>query len=69
MLMAQLALACKATSRACAKAGTPTSSVWPGSELSGDDQKKLDVLSNDIFINALVVGLMCCAGVQRTRSL
>jgi fructose-1,6-bisphosphatase I len=54
ILMAQLGLACKATSRACAKAGIANLFGMAGDQnSSGDDQKKLDVLSNDIFVNAL----------------
>merc|ERR1712216_843718 len=54
VLMAQLGLACKATSRACAKAGIAGLFGMAGDQnSSGDDQKKLDVLSNDIFVNAL----------------
>ena len=52
--MAQLGLACKATSRACAKAGIANLFGMAGDQnSSGDDQKKLDVLSNDIFVSAL----------------
>lgn len=44
VLMAQLGLACKATSRACAKAGIAGLFGMYGSEnSSGDEQKKLDV--------------------------
>jgi len=54
ILMGQLALACKATSRACAKAGIAGLFGLHGeTNSSGDEQKKLDVLSNDIFVNAL----------------
>ena len=60
VLMAQLALACKATSRACAKAGIANLFGMAGEQnSSGDDQKKLDVLSNDIFVNALVNSGSC----------
>merc|ERR1711865_606630 len=55
ILMAQLGLACKATSRACAKAGIANLFGMAGDQnSSGDDQKKLDALSNDIFVSALV---------------
>merc|ERR1719478_1578272 len=58
--MAQLALACKATSRACAKAGIANLFGMAGDQnSSGDDQKKLDVLSNDIFVSALVNSGAC----------
>jgi len=44
VLMAQLTLACKATSRACAKAGIANLFGMAGEQnSSGDDQKKLDV--------------------------
>jgi len=49
-----MGLACKATSRACAKAGIANLFGLAGEVNStGDDQKKLDVLSNEIFIDAL----------------
>ena len=65
VLMAQLALACKATSRACAKAGIANLFGMAGDQnSSGDDQKKLDVLSNDIFINALVKSGSCAVLVS-----
>merc|ERR1712070_1090385 len=63
--MSQLGLACKATSRACAKAGIAGLFGLHGEQnSSGDDQKKLDVLSNDIFINALVKSGSCCVLVS-----
>ena len=53
VLMSQMALACKATSRACAKAGIANLFGMAGDQnSSGDDQKKLDVLSNDIFVRS-----------------
>jgi len=65
VLMSQLALACKATSRACAKAGIANLFGLAGEQNStGDDQKKLDVLSNDIFINALVKSGSCAVLVS-----
>merc|ERR1719387_3432063 len=65
VLMSQMALACKATSRACCKAGIANPFGLAGEVNStGDDQKKLDVLSNDIFINALVNCGACCALVS-----
>mmetsp|Transcript_8007 Transcript_8007/g.8797 ORF Transcript_8007/g.8797 Transcript_8007/m.8797 type:complete len:261 (+) Transcript_8007:106-888(+) len=55
VLLMGLTLACKATSRACAKAGIGNLFGLAGEVNStGDEQKKLDVLSNDIFIDALV---------------
>ena len=65
VLMAQLALACKATSRACAKAGIANLlGAYGEQNSSGDDQKKLDVLSNDIFINCLLKSGSCCVLVS-----
>ena len=65
VLMAQLALACKATSRACAKAGIANLFGMAGDQnSSGDDQKKLDVLSNDIFVTALLKSGSCCVLVS-----
>merc|ERR1711927_103903 len=63
--MPALALACKATSRACAKAGIANLFGMAGDQnSSGDDQKKLDVLSNDIFVNALLKSGSCCVLVS-----
>jgi len=65
ILMAQLGLACKATSRACAKAGIAGLFGMAGEQnSSGDDQKKLDVLSNDIFVAALVNSGACAVLVS-----
>mmetsp|Transcript_36610 Transcript_36610/g.78107 ORF Transcript_36610/g.78107 Transcript_36610/m.78107 type:complete len:336 (-) Transcript_36610:209-1216(-) len=65
ILMAQLGLACKATSRACAKAGIAGLFGMAGEQnSSGDDQKKLDVLSNDIFISALINSGACAVLVS-----
>ncbi|KAH8056709.1 fructose 1,6-bisphosphate 1-phosphatase [Aureococcus anophagefferens] len=62
--MAQLALACKATSRG-AKAGIANLFGMAGDQnSSGDDQKKLDVLSNDIFVTALLKSGSCCVLVS-----
>ena len=65
ILMSQLGLACKATSRACAKAGIANLFGMAGEQnATGDDQKKLDVLSNDIFVNALLKSGSCCVLVS-----
>eukprot|EP00933_Yihiella_yeosuensis_P050342 TRINITY_DN48142_c0_g1_i1.p1 TRINITY_DN48142_c0_g1~~TRINITY_DN48142_c0_g1_i1.p1 ORF type:complete len:361 (-),score=65.54 TRINITY_DN48142_c0_g1_i1:66-1148(-) len=65
VLLTSLALACKATSRACAKAGIANLFGLAGDTNStGDDQKKLDVLSNDIFIDALTNSGSCCVLVS-----
>eukprot|EP00668_Euglena_longa_P045972 GGOE01061655.1.p1 GENE.GGOE01061655.1~~GGOE01061655.1.p1 ORF type:complete len:371 (-),score=86.85 GGOE01061655.1:195-1307(-) len=54
VLLSALSLACKATARACNKAGIALLFGLAGeTNATGDDQKKLDVLSNDIFINSL----------------
>merc|ERR1719326_770081 len=60
-----MTLACKATSRACAKAGIADLFGLAGEQnASGDDQKKLDVLSNDIFVDALANSGTCCVLVS-----
>mmetsp|Transcript_25055 Transcript_25055/g.58295 ORF Transcript_25055/g.58295 Transcript_25055/m.58295 type:complete len:392 (-) Transcript_25055:71-1246(-) len=65
VLLMGLTLACKATSRACAKAGIAQLFGLAGeTNATGDDQKKLDVLSNDIFIDALVNSGACCVLVS-----
>lgn len=54
VLLSALSVACKATARACNKAGIALLFGLAGETNStGDDQKKLDVLSNDIFVNTL----------------
>lgn len=65
VLLMGLTLACKATSRACAKAGIAHLFGLAGETNStGDEQKKLDVLSNDIFIDALVNSGACAVLVS-----
>lgn len=65
VLMAQMGLACKATSRACAKAGIAGLYGMAGeTNATGDDQKKLDVLSNDIFVSALLNSGACAVLVS-----
>ncbi|CAK0901497.1 unnamed protein product [Prorocentrum cordatum] len=65
LLLMALTLACKATSRACCKAGIGNLFGLAGEVNStGDDQKKLDVLSNDIFIDALVNSGTCAVLVS-----
>jgi len=60
LLLMALMLASKATARACNKAGIADLFGLAGEVNStGDDQKKLDVLSNDIFIDALVNSGTC----------
>eukprot|EP00962_Isochrysis_galbana_P043531 scaffold16601_cov91-Isochrysis_galbana.AAC.2 len=66
--MAQLGLACKATSRACAKAGIAGLFGLAGEVNStGDDQKKLDVLSDEIFVSALINSGACAVLVSEER--
>merc|ERR1719188_2600109 len=65
LLLMSLTLACKATSRACAKAGIANLFGLAGEVNStGDDQKKLDVLSNDIFVDALTNSGTCAVLVS-----
>jgi len=65
ILMGTLALACKATSRACAHASIAgLLGQAESANASGDDQKKLDVLSNDIFVNALMNSHTCAVLVS-----
>ena len=61
MMMNAMAMACKAISRAVRKAGIAGLYGLAGQEnSSGDDVKKLDVLSNDIMVAALL-NSHCCA--------
>jgi fructose-1,6-bisphosphatase I len=54
MLLQSVQLACKVIANACKKAGIANLyGVDGGENSSGDAQKKLDVLSNDVFINAV----------------
>lgn len=65
VLLSALSLACKATARACNKAGIALLFGLAGETNStGDDQKKLDVLSNDIFINCLTNSGACAVLVS-----
>mmetsp|Transcript_1879 Transcript_1879/g.2851 ORF Transcript_1879/g.2851 Transcript_1879/m.2851 type:complete len:342 (-) Transcript_1879:354-1379(-) len=60
ILMNAMQLACKLISRAVRKAGVANLYGLAGqANTSGDDVKKLDVLSNDIMINALSNSGMC----------
>lgn len=60
ILMNAMQLACKMISRAVRKAGVANLYGLHGSaNASGDDVKKLDVLSNDIMLNALRNSGMC----------
>jgi len=54
LLMSSIQLACKYISQAVRKAGIAKLYGLAGeTNATGDDQKKLDVLSNDVFINAI----------------
>lgn len=65
LLLLALTLACKATSRACSKAGIANLFGLAGeTNATGDDQKKLDVLSNDIFVDALMNSGTCAVLVS-----
>ena len=60
IVMNAMQLACKLIVRAVRKAGVANLYGLAGSaNASGDDVKKLDVLSNDIMINALINSGMC----------
>lgn len=60
ILMNAMQLACKLIARAVRKAGVANLYGLHGSaNASGDDVKKLDVLSNDIMVNALKNSGMC----------
>ena len=60
IVMNAMQLACKLIARAVRKAGVANLYGLAGQEnASGDDVKKLDVMSNDIMINALVNSGMC----------
>ena len=55
MMMAAMATACKGITRAVRKAGIAGLNGLAGQEnSSGDDVKKLDILSNDIMVSALL---------------
>merc|ERR1719270_3125462 len=54
ILLQSVALACKTISNACNKAGIFNLYGLDGSSnSSGDDQKKLDIYSNDVMINCM----------------
>lgn len=65
MLMASIQLACKTIAQAVRKAGIIGVLGLDGSTNStGDDVKKLDLLSNDVFINALKFSRELCVLVS-----
>jgi len=65
LLLGALCTACKLTARSVRKAGIAGLYGVAGSaNATGDDQKKLDVLSNDMFVNALYNSHACCVLVS-----
>jgi len=65
ILMNAMQLACKLIARAVRKAGVANLYGLAGSaNASGDDVKKLDVLSNEIMVNALTNSGMCAVLVS-----
>ena len=59
--MNSIALACKLISSKVSKAGIlGLYGVYGNTNTSGDEQKKLDVISNDIFKNCLSSTLRVC---------
>ena len=61
MLMASIQLACKTIAQAVRKAGIIGVLGLDGSTNStGDDVKKLDLLSNDVFVNSLTFSRELC---------
>jgi fructose-1,6-bisphosphatase I len=65
ILMSTIATSCKLITSAVQRAGVAKLYGLAGEVNStGDDQKKLDVLSNDMMINALVNSGVCCVLVS-----
>lgn len=65
VLMNAIATACKLVSRSTRKAGIAGLYGLAGTEnATGDDQKKLDVLSNEMFVNALYNSRVCAVLVS-----
>lgn len=65
ILMSAMSTACKLVARSVRKAGIAGLYGAAGSEnATGDDQKKLDVLSNDMFVNALYNSHVCAVLVS-----
>lgn len=65
ILMNAIATACKLITSAVQRAGVASLYGLAGEVNStGDDQKKLDVMSNDMMINALVNSGVCCVLVS-----
>lgn len=65
ILMSAIETACKLVARSVRKAGIAGLYGAAGSEnATGDDQKKLDVLSNEMFVNALYNSNVCAVLVS-----
>lgn len=65
ILLNAIQTACKLTSRSVRKAGIAGLYGLAGSEnVTGDEQKKLDVLSNDMFVNSLYNSNVCAVLVS-----
>mmetsp|Transcript_5354 Transcript_5354/g.11697 ORF Transcript_5354/g.11697 Transcript_5354/m.11697 type:complete len:341 (+) Transcript_5354:78-1100(+) len=65
ILLSAICTACKLTARSVRKAGIAGLYGTAGSEnCTGDAQKKLDVLSNDMFVNSLYNSHVCCVLVS-----
>merc|ERR1712216_224944 len=68
MLLTSMQMACKGIARAVKKAGIANLYGVAGQEnASGDDVKKLDVLSNDIMVQALVESHTCAVLVSEEQ--
>ena len=68
LLMSSITLACKATAVAVKKAGIAGLYGIEGvMNVQGEKQKKLDVIANDNFVNALMVR-MACRGISTPRA-
>lgn len=65
ILLNAIQTSCKLVARSVRKAGIAGLYGMAGSEnATGDDQKKLDVLSNDMFVNSLYNSHSCCVLVS-----
>jgi len=65
LLLSSLCTACKATEAAVRKAGiAQLYGIAGDTNSTGDEQKKLDILANDLFINLLKSSYQTCAMVS-----
>jgi fructose-1,6-bisphosphatase I len=65
LLINAISIACKLVSRSVRKAGIAGLYGVAGSEnATGDEQKKLDVLSNEMFVNTLYNSMVCAVLVS-----